>query len=120
MTKDASFDGWIAGLCGPKKWRADDARRVLAAWKDSGLSMSAFGHRHGFDAQRMAWWRGRVPTTAMTLVPVKVREVVAPVRNVAPVSLVIDEDVRIDVADPARVSPAWLAMVAGALSRRSA
>lgn len=112
---------WIAALGGRKQWKPDDAKRVLAAWKSSGESMAGFADRHGLNAQRIAWWRKRIPSTtsSLTLVPVTVRAE-APARASAALSLVVAGDLRIDVADAARVPPSWFAAVVDALSRSGA
>jgi hypothetical protein len=114
---------WISKLRGPKQWRADDGRRVLAAWKNSGESMAGFADRHGLNAQRLAWWRARLgmaAPAAMTLVPVTVRATPAARPEGPALSLVIGDDMRIDVSDASRVPPLWFAAVVDALSRRSA
>ena len=60
---------WLAALRGPRQWKADDARRVLAAWRRSGQSLAAFSQVHGVNKQRITWWRARLgvsgwPTTS--------------------------------------------------------
>jgi len=108
---------WIAALRGPKQWKADEAGRVLVAWKNSGESMAGFADRHGLNAQRIAWWRKRLASTsssALTWVPVTVRA--EPSRASAALSLVV-ADLRIDVTDASRVPPLWFAAVVDALSR---
>lgn len=114
---------WILRLAGPKQWKADDAKRVLAAWKRSGDSMAGFADRHGLNAQRLAWWRERLastPTPSMTLVPVTVRAAPVAPASAAPLSLIVCDGVRVDVTDASRVSPLWFAAVVDALSRRGA
>lgn len=113
---------WIAALRGPKQWRADDAGRVLVAWKSSGESMAGFAERHGLNAQRIAWWQKRLASTAsatLTLVPVTVRAE-APPRASAALSFVVGGNLRIDVTDASRVPPLWFAAVVDALSRSGA
>jgi hypothetical protein len=121
MSKDTSFESWIATKRGPKKWRADDGARVIKEWKASGLSMAAFARQHEIDAQRVRWWRDRAPakSSALTLVPVTVRESMF-ARTNAVVSIAVGGDVRVDVDDPSRVAPLWFAAVIDALSRRPA
>jgi hypothetical protein len=43
-----------------RRWSEADARVLLADWQRSGLPMAAFARRHGFNAQRLAWWRKRL------------------------------------------------------------
>ena len=75
---------WLAQLRGPKQWKPADARRVLGAWQEGGESMAGFAHRHGLNAQRIAWWRDRAqafppsPAPFPTLVPVMVRAMTRP------------------------------------------
>jgi transposase-like protein len=113
----------MAGLRGPEHWKPDDARRVLADWARSGESMAEFAHRHGINPERISWWRERLASktsATVTLVPVTVRDAVTLAPKGAALSLVLADDVRVEVADPSRVSPQWFAAVVDALSRRSA
>ena len=41
-------------------WREDDARVIVAAWRASGETLSAFARRHGVDRRRIARWAGRL------------------------------------------------------------
>jgi hypothetical protein len=117
---------WLAQLRGPKQWKAEDARRVLGAWKESGESMAGFAYRHGLNAQRIAWWRDRLPaptpspTPSLTLVPVTLRATPVALSSSAAVSLMVGGAVRVEVADASRVPPLWFAAVVEALSRRGA
>jgi transposase-like protein len=40
-----------------RRWRQDDAEKVLAAWEESGLSLSKFADKQGVNVQRLSWWR---------------------------------------------------------------
>lgn len=62
-----------------KHWTEGTAARVLAAWRESGLSTIEFAHASGVSAERLRRWRhrldeGATPTTAasMALVPAAV------------------------------------------------
>lgn len=81
--------------------------------------MSAFAARHGINAQRIAWWRGRVPAMPAipTLVPVTVRAEPRVWSAAAMVTLSVGTRVRVEVTDAARVPPRWFAAVVDALSR---
>ena len=114
---------WLAALRGPRQWKADDARRVLAAWRRSGQSLAAFSQLHGVNKQRITWWRARLGSTSlleatapMTLVPLTVRAATVPHTAGAALSLVIGDGLRLDVADASRVPPLWLAGLIDALS----
>ena len=43
-------------------WTADEARAVLAAASQSGVSLSAFARRHGLSDRTLYWWQSRVHT----------------------------------------------------------
>jgi transposase-like protein len=43
-----------------RRWTAAEAERVLAAWRESEQSMSAFARQRGFDPQRLGWWKKRL------------------------------------------------------------
>jgi hypothetical protein len=45
-------------------WREEDARAVVAAWRASGESVSAFARRHGVQARRIGRWKRRLETAA--------------------------------------------------------
>ena len=110
-----------------RRWSAADARRVLASWSASGLSMSGFGKTHGLDGQRLGWWKKRLAdwgerdglnavSSAPRLVPAVVRES-AVITTLAPVAIRLPAGIVLEVADTAAVAPAWIVAVVGALSR---
>ncbi len=41
-------------------WDAEEARRVLAAAGQSGLSLATFARRHGLCDRQLYWWRSRL------------------------------------------------------------
>lgn len=43
-----------------RRWTIDDARTVLAGWRESGISLIAFARREGLDAHRLYRWRRRL------------------------------------------------------------
>jgi len=47
-------------VAGGRYWREADARVIVAAWQDSGKTLSAFAQQHGVDPRRMARWRSRL------------------------------------------------------------
>ena len=116
-----------------RRWTADDARRVLTAWRTSGLSAAEFGRRHDFDNQRLGWWKKRLASTPSPkpkrkstvararLVPAKL--VVAapeaaahPWRSTSAVVVHFPGGVLVE-ADSTTVSPAWVAALLRELSR---
>jgi transposase-like protein len=52
-----------------QRWRAEDARAVLAALAKSGLSLAAFSRDTGISEQRLYFWRNRLETDAATAPP---------------------------------------------------
>jgi hypothetical protein len=81
----------MTGGSGPGgKLTEDDARALLAAWKASGSSLSAFARGRGLGAERLRWWKKRLShsspdsqaSSSVRLLPVRVlarREGVRPV-----------------------------------------
>lgn len=51
-------ESWVAPT--GRRWREADGRAMLRALEASGESMSAFGRRHGLNAQRVCWWKVRI------------------------------------------------------------
>ena len=108
---------------GWKQWKPEQARRALAAWKASGLSLATYARRHGVTSQRLRWWRERLGewtapngTTGSGdahLVPALITTL--PVSSAVTVRL--PGDVTLEVADVGAVSPAWVAELAAKLSR---
>jgi hypothetical protein len=43
-----------------RRWTSADARIVLTAFEDSGLSVVAFAEREGLDPQRVYFWKRRL------------------------------------------------------------
>jgi hypothetical protein len=50
----------LTSLATSEPWTVAGARAVLTAAKRSGLSIPAFAKHHGFDPQRLYWWRRRL------------------------------------------------------------
>jgi hypothetical protein len=60
-------------------WRDEDARTVVAAWRASGESVSAFARQHGVHRRRLARWIRRLETAApLHFHPVRVTGAVDP------------------------------------------
>ena len=57
MAAKAKAIAWVAAL---RYWREEDARVVTEAWRQSGMSLSAFAERHGLHARRVARWAERL------------------------------------------------------------
>ena len=67
----------------PQNLRPAEARRLLAAFERSGLTLAAFEHRHNLSPNRLGWWRKRLgdapaapgarpAAAAVTFLPVRV------------------------------------------------
>ncbi len=63
MTRKPSHPTLAPVLKG-RRWGAGEAEIVLAAWRESGVSLSAFARRHGLDAWRLMRWRRRLAKDA--------------------------------------------------------
>ncbi len=42
------------------RWDEADGRAALKAWRESGLSGQEFADEHGFNPQRLFWWKKRL------------------------------------------------------------
>jgi hypothetical protein len=62
----------LAALIASPYWRAADAERVLAAWRESELSGAAFARRHGLSRARLLRWRDRLKGTTTRFHPVRI------------------------------------------------
>jgi transposase-like protein len=96
-----------------KRWSASEARAAIAAWQQSGQSMAAFARQHGFDPQRLGWWRRRLggSKTPVELVPVVVR---SPTRRQSEVRVQL-EGCEVEVSELSTASAEWVATLARAL-----
>ena len=58
-----------------RRWGSDEAREVIAQWRRSGQSASAFARARGFSAMRLSYWAKRLSSDAtVRLVPIAVDE----------------------------------------------
>jgi len=127
-------DRELAALRGPAHWSADDARAVLATWRASGLSQTAFCERHGFRTQRLYLWARQLgawestaevsPIEAMgSLVPAVVRHPGPTTGRVttttAPLTMRLASGVALEIRDDVALDPQWLAALVAALRATS-
>lgn len=101
-------------------WSPDDAKRVLAEWRQSGSSLAAFARRHGISPARLYWWRKRLGTessdlTTLSLVPATVT---ATGETTASITIRLPNGIEIE-ASKANATPTWIAAVVAELSRSS-
>lgn len=121
--RQGSRTGW-------KQWTADEARRALREWRDSGLTRTAFAEREGLTTQRLLWWERRLgewerqePSTkgsGLRLVPVTVAVSIpkseASARGGSTVTMQLPGGVVLEF-DAAQVSAAWVSAVALEVAR---
>jgi transposase-like protein len=114
----------MAALRG-QRWTTREARRVLAAVDDSGLSLAAFAREHDLREQRLSWWRkrlgewgGRDPAAEGTcrFVPAVVQED-ARASTSAQLAVRLPDGVVIEIAD---VSPRWAVLLVRGLCEAAA
>jgi transposase-like protein len=123
MSKQATEndDQRITSLTG-RRWRQEDAESVLAAWEESGLSLSGFAAKQGVNVQRLSWWRkqleerdrggarGRKKRPAvLSFIPAVMSA------STVRVVLRLPRGVEVEVADTGAVPAAWLAEAVKAL-----
>jgi hypothetical protein len=124
-----SVPGWLRDLAGPRRWSAEDARRVLDEQQASGESIWQFAGRVGILAQRVYEWRDRlsgrwprarrkrqtitkaVAAVPPTFAPVTVREVAPPATVLPAVEVCVGADVRMVVGELSTGSALWIAAV---------
>ena len=105
-----------------RRWRQKDAEAVLAAWEESGLSLSGFAAGQGVNVQRLSWWRKQLEerghagrrrrkrgASAVSFIPAVVSA------SPAAAVLRLPRGVEVEVANAAAVPAAWLAAVVEAL-----
>lgn len=54
MSKRAKRE--LLEIVGKRRWREEEARKVVSAWRGSGETMWSFARKHGFVAQRLYRW----------------------------------------------------------------
>jgi len=104
-----------------KRWTAEQAQRELRGWERSGLSLSRYAARRGYQAQRLSWWKERlqgkrVPVTPVTLAPAVVTGTDG---HGVSVWLSTDGTVRVEVVDAACVHPEWVGELLRSLRREA-
>ncbi len=103
-----------------RRWSEADARVVLAELERSGDSVSAFARAHGLSAQRLFWWRSRLSDEArdeVALEQLSFAPVVVTGLGRAPAVVLRVGELEIDIHEPLKVEPAWLAQVLAATKR---
>jgi hypothetical protein len=93
-----------------RQWTAAEARRVLKAWRASGLPLATFARRRGLCAERVRWWRQRLGDGHD---PVEERLKLVP----AIVTVRAPGDVVVEIADVGAVSPTWVSALVSGIAR---
>ena len=101
-----------------QRWTEQEAREVLAAWKSSRLSMTAFARTHGLSGQRLSWWRKKLDDEkAPAAEEFRFAPVVLTGVGTRPAAVVRVGGVEVDVHDPDKVSVEWLVALTRAMER---
>jgi transposase-like protein len=103
------------------RWREPDARRVVARWRESGLSACAFARANGLaDEQRLSWWRKRLEKKGETTALAPLTFIPAEMTGAAAATVVrLPGGVVLELADVAAVPASWIATLAAELKRQS-
>ena len=79
-------------------WGEEDARAVVAAWRASGESVSAFARRHGVQRRRLARWIRRLETaTSVRFHPVRLTEAIDAAASASAIEIELTSGERIRV-----------------------
>jgi hypothetical protein len=125
-------ESWLAGLQGSRPWTEDEGRRVIEAWRTSGLTVAVFAREVGLKSKRVYWWREQLgsvpakesalevrdePPTAPVFLPVVLHPAPAapPPGASAPVTVCARDGLRIEVALLDAASAAWVATLVRSL-----
>jgi transposase-like protein len=123
MSKQGTEDGANESTSlADRRWRQEDAEKVLAAWEESGWSLSRFADKQGVNVQRLSWWRKQLEERGRAGGRRRKRRAagvsfVPAVLSASPrvVVLRFPRGVEIEVADVTAVPTAWLAAAVKAL-----
>jgi hypothetical protein len=69
MKRKSSNQAWRA-VVERRRWTSRDAEAVLSAWRESGVSVSAFARQQGLEVERLLRWRRQVGSAAVQFHPV--------------------------------------------------
>lgn len=101
-----------------RHWTEGTASRVLAAWRESEMSVNGFARASGVNAERLRWWRKRLDdgehgtstaAAAMTFIP-------AAVVSAARVALRLPGGVELE-GDAGALPVQWVAALARELGK---
>lgn len=97
------------------RWSEADGRLVLSAVERSGQTIHTFAREHDLKAHRIYWWRTRLADPVREapgdLEQLSFAPVVVTGLGRTPAVIVRAGEVEVEVLDPQRVEPTWLAQV---------
>jgi len=111
---------------GERNWSEAEARRVLAAWEDSGLSMRAYAMRERLCPRRLYWWTKRLAAgergrrgdeQAVRFVPGIVKVAVPRLKLGPAITVRVGASATMEIVDPKAVPAGWIAEVMTELER---
>jgi len=131
MAEHAMGD-WLSEIRGSRPWTEDEGRRVIEAWSASGLSVAAFAREGGLKEDRVYYWRNRFPAAAAkssgavapedepaapAFLPVVARPVSVAQRAgaSAPVTVIVRDRLKVEVAALDDASAEWVAALVRSL-----
>lgn len=82
----AEVERLVAAQCRSTYWRDEDARLIVGALADSGMTLGAFARHFGVSAKRVGRWRARLTRTPCG------QPDFHPVRVVPPLTTLLSED----------------------------
>jgi transposase-like protein len=102
-----------------KHWSEKTATRVLTAWRESAMSLSAFARANGVNAQRLSWWRKRLENAgagapAATVAPLTF--ITATLSGLARVTVRLPGGVEVE-GDVAAIQTGWVVALARELGK---
>lgn len=109
-----------------RRWNAATARKVLGAWRASGVPLAVFAREHGIGVWRLGWWRkrfdagagpregGAVPIAPLTFLPAAV---VSGGGERAQIAVRLPSGVEVEAADVNALPVQWVAELARELGR---
>jgi transposase-like protein len=129
---EQTMESGLARLRGRRPWTEDEARRVIEAWKTSGLTVSVFARRAGLAVDRVYRWRARLgavhaeagalgvrrrspPVSALVPVVVRTTPPAPPLEASAKVTVCTREGLRVEVTALEAASAAWVATLVRSL-----
>ena len=104
-------------------WRESDARTLIEAWRESGLTLASFSRRYGLNRQRLQRWAGRLgPVREPSELPEQMRFHPVRVASGGPsaqphvLEMILDEGIQLRI--PEGFDAAYLLEVLDALAGR--